>query len=80
MKPPSLVGLTTDIYKLSVRRRLTILKISFREVCDELQVDHTKLSNWLKPDKDLYLTTVCRIEQAIANIAARKEAGGAKVS
>lgn len=71
--PPSLIGLDVASYKLSLRRRLTINKVTFREVCDELGVDHTKLSNWIRPGKDMYLSTVCKIEQAVYNILQRRE-------
>ena len=71
-RPPMVPGLTVELYKLSVRRRLKDAGISFREVCDELDTHHTKLSTWLRADKDLYLSTVLRLEAAINAMIARK--------
>lgn len=79
-RPPVVPGLTVELYKLSVRRRLKEAGISFRAVCDELQTHHTKLSTWLRSGKDLHLSTVLKLEVAVNTLIDQRKAGDNETS
>ena len=59
---------TPEQYKESVRQRLKQRNLTQREVCDVLGVPHAMLAQWLAPEKDLLLTTINRIETALATL------------
>lgn len=56
---------TPEQYKESVRQRLKERGLTHRQVCDHIGVPHAMLSQWLAPEKDILLTTVNRIEDAL---------------
>ena len=60
--------LTPARYKASVRMRLKKFGLTQREVCDHIGVNHSRLSLWLADEKDMYLTTINRIESAIREL------------
>lgn len=60
---------TPEQYKESVRERLKQKGLTHRQVCDQIGVPHSMLAQWLAPEKDILLTTINRIEDALEDLS-----------
>ena len=61
-------------YKADFRARMQQLEVTQRHLCDEMGTDHARISKWLRPNHDLRLLTIARMERALADIINKRRA------
>lgn len=65
--------ITAAEYKKDFRTRMQQQEITQRQLCDVMDTDHARISKWLRPNHDLRLATIARMEQAFSLILRRRQ-------